>query len=283
MKLLLAFLVLASSLAFARRDDNLEKSMKPKFYAKREKAVLNIAFVYYGDYYKEEDMIRVGSLLEKRFALATRGHVTLNIAVRSILPFKNQLADFPNYRQEYVTDPVRLQRLWYYDNVGGRVVTEVYEQIKAHPTLKTTLKTLDSIVIVTGAQFDALGFASGRVAVTENPMEIAWGLKDGGRVEIQSDAKVVDELIHEIGHVMFMDHASSHCFQPGMDHKASMECCEKSPNKEDVMSYCRSRAKVNDEFFYGFGECNVKMLKDRIVPAMLKGGSWNIANREKCI
>lgn len=281
MKLLIALLLLISSFAFAK-DDNLEKGMKPKFYSKREKAILNIAFVYYGDYYKEEDMERVQDLLRKRFALATQGHVTLNVAIRTILPFKNQLIDFPEYRQQYVTDPERLQRLWYYDNVGGRIVTEVYEQIKAHPTLKPSLKSLDSIVIVTGAQFDALGFASGRVAVTENPMEIAWGLKDGGRVEIQSDAKVVDELIHEIGHVMFMDHASSQCFLPGMDHKTSMECCATSPNKDDVMSYCRSRAKVNDEFFYGFGECNVKMLKERVVPAMLKGGAWNIANRVKC-
>lgn len=265
------------------RDDNLEKVSNPKFYSKRDKPILNIAFVYYGDYYTEEDLSRVQALLETRFAKATDQLVTLNIVAKAVMPFKSKLENFPDYRQEYVTEPERLQRLWYYDNVGAAIVNEVYAQVKANPELKPTLKEIDSLVIVTGAQFDALGFASGRVAVTENPMEIAWGLKDGGRVELVSDEKVVDELIHEIGHVMFLDHSSNQCQKPGMTYQQTLECCKDSPAKDDVMSYCRNRAKVDENFFYGFTECNLRIIKDRIVPAMLGGKEWNISNREKCL
>lgn len=264
-------------------NETLESNSMPKFYFKRDKAELNIAFVYYGDYYTEGDLSRVQELLETRFAAATNQLVTLNVVVKAVMPFKSNILDFPEYRQDYVTEPERLQRLWYYDNVGARIVNEVYEQVKANPTLKPTLKSIDSLVIVTGAQFDALGFASGRVAVTENPMEIAWGLEGGGHVEFVSDAKVVDELIHEIGHVMFLDHASSQCQKPGMTFKETKECCATSPGKDDVMSYCRSRGKVDAEFFYGFKECNLRTIKNKIVPAMLSGGAWNIADREKCL
>jgi hypothetical protein len=267
----------------SRRDDNLSKVSNPKFYSKRDKPILNIALVYYGDHYTEDDLSRVQALLETRFAKATAELVTLNIVVKAVLPFKSQLENFPEYRQQYVTEPDRLQRLWYYDNVGARIINEVYEQVKANPDLKPTLSSIDSLVIVTGAQFDALGFASGRVAVTENPMEIAWGLPDGGRVEFVTDEKVVDELIHEIGHVMFLDHASNQCQKPGMTYKETLECCKTSPAKDDVMSYCRSRAKVDAEFFYGFAECNLRTIKDKIVPAMLEGKAWNISDREKCL
>jgi hypothetical protein len=92
------------------------------------------------------------------------------------------------------------------------------------------------LVSIIGAQFDALGFASGRFGITENPMEIDWGLSDGGQVDFVSDFKVVDELIHEIGHTMSLDHASTQCQEDGMDYAAQMKCCKTSPAQNDVMS-----------------------------------------------
>lgn len=263
-------------MAFAQVDDLSVTSM-PKTYVKRSKPVVNAALVYYGDFYSEADLERVEILLKERFYLATDKALSLNVVMRKVIPFKHQLSDYPDYRQDYVTDPERLQRLWYYDNVGYSVVNEVYKQVQGD------LKSLDTLLIVTGAQFDALGFASGRVAVTENPMEIAWGLSDGGRVEIQSDAKVVDELIHELGHVMFLDHASNQCQKPGMTYQETLACCATSPAKNDVMSYCRPRESVNETKFFGFEECNLRTIKTKIVPAMLSGGKWNIEDREKCL
>jgi hypothetical protein len=272
--LITAALLLMSTLSFAQ---DLSQTMMPKTYIKRSKPILNVALVYYGDFYAESDLERVEKLYRDRFFLATDKTISINVVWKKILPFKYQLIDFPDYRQDYVTDPIRLQRLWYYDNVGMGIMKEVYEQ------LSSKLKELDALVIITGAQFDGLGFASGRVAVTENPMEIAWGLENGGRAEIQTDARVIDELIHETGHVLFLDHTSNQCQKPGMTYKETLECCAVSPAKNDVMSYCRDRNSVNETKFFGFEECNLKIIKNKIVPAMLSGGTWNIANRDVCL
>lgn len=250
--------------------------MMPKKYLKRTEPVLKGALVYYGDYYTKEDLSRIQTLLEKRFHLATNEMVRLDTVKNILLPFKHQLRDYPDYQLDNITDPARLQRLWYYDNVGARVMKEVYDQVVGE------LAGIDVLMIVTGAQFDGLGFASGRVLVTENPMEIAWGLPEGGSVDYRSDARVVDELIHELGHAMFLDHAASQCFAQGMSYEASQACCEKSPSKDDVMSYCRKRNLVDEKFFYKFKECNLSIIKNKVIPAMLNGGDWNVANRPKC-
>ena len=178
-----------------------------------------------------------------------------------------------------MTDIVRLQRLWHYNNVGAKVL----EEVRASSNLENDIKKVDALLIVTGAQYDALGFASGRVAVTENPMEIAWALLDGRRVEMVTDERVVDELIHELGQVMFSDHTSNHCYKPGMTSRQTLDCCNESPSKNDVMSYCRKRTLVNEVHFYDSEACNLKMIKKKIVPSMLKGGIWNIQGRKKCL
>ena len=278
-KLILAFIALFSFSAFSQ-EDSLSRTMMPKFYKKRAEAILNIGLVYYGDYYKKEDLDRVQVLFEKRFFEATGNVLKINTLVKAILPFKYQIQNYPDYRQDYVTDIQRLQRLWYYDNVGMNILNEVYEESKAFPEID--LDKLDSLVVITGAQFDGLGFASGRVAVTENPMEIAWGLPDGGNVELVSDARVVDELIHEVGHTLYLDHVSKQCQNPDLSYAAQQACCDSSPSRDDVMSYCRRRMKVNDTFFYGFRECSRKIIREEVIPAMLSGGAWAIDSREGC-
>jgi hypothetical protein len=263
-------------------ENSLAVTMMPKFYKKRKEAILDIGLVYYGDYYNMDDLSRVQELLEERFFKATGQALKINTVAKAVIPFNTKIEDHPEYRQDHVTEIERLQRLWYYDNVGMGVAKEVHG-ILQKDTREIDLENIDVLVIVTGAQFDALGFASGRVAVTENPMEIAWGLEDGGRVEFVTDARVVDELIHEVGHAMFLDHTSNQCQKPGMSYTQQEACCATSPAKDDVMSYCRRRAKVDETFFYGFEECNQKIIKEKIVPAMLSGGAWAIENREACL
>jgi len=275
--LILSFLLSLSALA---QDDSLASGMMPKFYRKRAQPILNIGLVYYGDYYKLSDLERVQKLFEKRFLAATGGTLSINTVVKAVIPFKHKIENYPDYRQEHVTELERLQRLWYYDNVGINILNEVYQQSKATPEID--LDQLDALVVITGAQFEALGFASGRVAVTENPMEIAWGLPDGGRVELVTDARVVDELIHEVGHTLYLNHATEQCHEAGMSYAEQQACCAKSPSKDDAMSYCRQREKVNENFFYGFRDCNRRIIKERIIPAMLSGGQWSIENREVC-
>jgi hypothetical protein len=262
-------------------DNSLNQSMMPKFYKKRTEPVLNIGLIYYGDYYTMDDLTRVQGLLEERFLKATGELLRLNTVSKAVLPFKKKITSFPDYWLENITDPERLQRLWYFDNVGMGVAKEVYELIK-NEVSEIKLEELDSLVIVTGAQFEALGFATGRLAVTENPMEIAWGRPNGGWVDYVTDARVVDELIHEIGHTIFIDHTSKQCQKPGMDYKEMEACCEESPAKDDVMSYCRKRKKVDENFFYGFKDCNLRIIKNQIIPALLNGSAWALPERETC-
>jgi hypothetical protein len=59
-------------------------------------------------------------------------------------------------------------------------------------------------------------------------------------------------------------------------------CCASSAAKDDVMSYCRRRDRVNTTFFYGFKDCNRRTIKEKVIPAMLKGDAWAIADREIC-
>jgi hypothetical protein len=256
--------------------DTMANTSMPKFYLKRTEPVLNVGLLYYGDHYTEEDLFRVQKLLEERFHLSTNKLLRINTVFKKILPFKSQIQDFPDYRQEYVTDPIRLQRLWYYDNVGMGVVNEVYTQVK------DDLGEIDALLLITGAQFEGMGFASGRIAVIENPREIAWGSDTGGRIDYLTDAKVVDELIHELGHTIYLGHASDQCFQQDMEYQAIQECCKQSTARNDVMSYCRHRPSVSESFFYRFEACNIKTIKEKVIPRMLSGGEWRIEDSEKC-
>ena len=261
-------------------ENSLAVHMMPKYYKKHSEAVLNVALVYYGDYYNMADLTRVQELLEERFFKATGNALKMKTVAKGIFPFQHQINNYPEYRQPNVTEIERLQRLWYYDNIGINVIKEAWDVVNA--STEIDLEDIDALLIVTGAQFDALGFASGRVVITENPMEIAWGLEDGGRVEFVTDARVVDELLHEVGHAMFLDHASTQCQKPGLSYAEQKACCQNSPAKDDVMSYCRDRYKVDATFFYGFKECNQRTIKNKIVPALLNGSEWRLKDREVC-
>lgn len=280
-KLILILSILFVSLSVHARSDSLADGMRPKKYRKRDRAVYDVALVYYGSYWNESDMQRIAPLLKERFEASTKGEIELNIAHFAALPYKNKIEDYPDYRSGEITDPARLQRLWYYDNLGARVLPEVYEEFKK--PLGKYYEKLDALLVVSGAQYDALGFADGRVAITEQPREIAWGLPGGGRTEIVSDENLVDELVHELGHTMFLGHTSTQCQKPGLTLEERRVCCENSPSGDDVMSYCRDRKRVDANFFYGFEECNMEMIRKLVVPAMLKGRRWNVSGRLSCL
>lgn len=261
---------------------SLLDTFTPRVYKKRDEAFINIALVYYGEnYYSLGELDQIGELLKKRFYEATGKLLSINIKEKLILPFRTQIQDQPEYELPNVIDPVRLQRIWYYDNVGMKVAKKVFEEITKYN--KKALEEIDFVAVVTGAQFDGLGFHSGAFAVTENPMEVAWGGSHGGRVDHLSDEKVVDELIHELGHSIGLDHASKACMGEGISYQDMQACCEKSPNAQDVMSYCRKRTKVDEKFFYGFKECNLKTIKEMIIPKLLNGETRSLyPYRQNC-
>ncbi len=55
-----------------------------------------------------------------------------------------------------------------------------------------------------------------------------------------------------------------------------------SPAKDDVMSYCRDRSIENEEMINRFSSCNLDMIKNKVAPAIMSGGSSQIKNRSTC-
>jgi hypothetical protein len=248
-------------------------------YHERKNAVLKVALIYYGNGMKMSDLKRIEPILKRRFYEANERNVEVEIVSKKVISFKQKMP--ADYKFKKITDKKRLQIIWYYDNVGPGIMKEVYDEYKKEES-EDILDELDAIVAITGGQFDGLGFASGRVSVTEYPQEIAWNLESGGRVDYPSDYSIVDELVHELGHNMFLGHTSTHCQKPGLTLEQKNACCNASPSKNDVMSYCRKRAAVSEEFMHKFESCNVEIIKDLIVPAMLSGDKWQVSPRQIC-
>lgn len=276
---LVCFTITVQALAAAK---TLADQIDPQTYFARNSPVLNIALIDYGREHTPNQLTDIKNLLEQRFYLATNKMLQLKVNLVKSLPYKHQLINYPSYTKANITDPQRLQRLWYYDFVNAGILSEVYEAVIQTESPRR-LDNIDAIATVTGAQFDGLGYAYGRVGVTESPREIAWGLPDGGYTDFVTTGQAVDELIHEIGHTLFLDHAASQCQSSAMNFEQQAACCEASPNKNDVMSYCRDRDAVNDtEIFFGFQACNLRNIKNKIIPRMLSGGAWNIPDLEEC-
>jgi hypothetical protein len=253
--------------------------MSPKCYHKRRKPILKVALIHYGHSMSKEDLNRIAPLLIKRFSLATNSLVEIDIVDKKIIPLKQKMP--AHYRNAKIKDPKRLHRLWYYDKMNTKVIKEVYEVYK-NLAANEVIEQLDVILATTSAQFDSLGFANGRVSITEYPMEVFWNDESGGRTEYPTDYRVVDELIHELGHNMFIGHASTKCSKPAITLQQRRECCEMSPNRDDVMSYCRDRRLVDENFMYGFEDCHRRMIEELIVPSMLAGKRWNVSGRVAC-
>jgi len=310
MKFLVLMIMLTSVLsvqaARVRKKCSVARSMSPKCYHKRDEAIFKVALLSYGSNLQANDLDRIEKILVERFSKATNKLVEVEVVVKKVMPLKQDLPS--DYTFNNITDPERLHRIWYYDNLNAKVMTEVYEEYKEIET-EDNLHKLDAILAITGAQFNGLGFANGRVSITESPREIAWGASDGGRTYYPTDYEIVDELIHELGHNMFLGHASSQCQKitmpadqrkicnnPDIDETTRQECreldsyylreqrkcCEISPAKNDVMSYCRGRAIVDEDKMYGFESCNLGMIEELVVPAMLKGRAWNVSGRKSC-
>lgn len=279
MKSFLIIVLCFLSYSTQAEDCSILNTQKPQCYYPRKKTQLNIALIHYGSFINQTRLKTIGQILKNRFLLATNYIVSVNIIDYKILPLKQKLPK--DYEFNNIKDKKRLHRIWYYDFMNTKVIQESYQEYKNNSSTKL-LSKLDALLVISEAQFDGLGFAIGRIGITENPMEIAWGATDGGKTEDRSDYQIVDELIHELGHIMFLGHTSSQCFKPGMTYREMMACCEKSPSKNDVLSYCRQRKKVNEVYFHRFESCNLNMIERLIAPAIRDGGTWNVPGRSVC-
>jgi hypothetical protein len=285
-KLLCLLMVLGASHLFAQ-NTTLADKMNPEHYLPHQSAKLNVLLVYYGTEFDRSYLERITPLLEERFYQAADHLIELKVVKKLVLPYKfmNEFKeDFEDY--PHVVDEDARRRLWYVENVRGGITTEVYKAIKSKYGAEY-LKDIDNIGIITGAQFNGQGLTFGRVSVTENPREIAWGKASTHKTLEVNDYQVVDVLIHEIGHGIWIHHTSKQCMRQKDENLNDFihrrkECCATSPSKNDIMSYCRSRSAVSSHFYNKFEACNIGKIENHVIPSLLKGGVVKIPNEKDC-
>lgn len=263
----------------AENGTHLGHGLFPTNWKKRDDKTFKVGLVYYGDYWKKSDLARVAPKIESAFELAGQGLVHLEVAHLEAIPFKNRDTEISKMKLEYVKDIKRLKRLFHYENKLGSadIAKEVFE-LAGNTPLGAKFSELDGLLVITGAQFEGLGVAVGRIGLTEQPREIAWQV-DGNRVDIVSDEEIVDELLHEWGHVMNFGHAAYQCNKGNLKTIDRVkQCCIDSPNSNDVMSYCRDRGSVNDGVFFGYEQCHINLIQNEIIPRLERGGKKSFPN-----
>ncbi|MBC7397572.1 MAG: hypothetical protein H7333_09020 [Bdellovibrionales bacterium] len=278
--LMLSFFGQTPAQAGRGRDCSVDGGFGVSCYTPREKAELRVALVYYGSFWTAADLIRFEAFLQKRFLETTSGTLSMKVVASHLLPFKSQMP--ASYTYNHITDRDRLQRIWYWQNVNTGVGQEIYQEYENSPQSSTD-EGVDLIVAVSGGQFDGNGFSASTVAAVEQPREIAWGADDGGSSVVLSDAQLADVLIHEVGHSLSLGHANDQCSE-GMDVKEFAKCCANSPAKNDIMGYCRDRTpkQVNETSYNKFEPCTLDILKSRVVPSLLNGGTRRIPELLHC-
>jgi hypothetical protein len=273
----MAFLLLSAFLALSSAHAEscaVLKSSRPGCFEERRDPVVRAIMVHYGSAVGVADLRRVGALLVRRFKESTAGALELEIAEHRVIPLRPRARDLDEIAARIPgppekKDPARLVRLWYYYHSPASIADEVREEMAKAPGLKKVMKRVDAVLVMAEPQFEGLGYADGAYAITEQPVEIAWAGEGGGFTRFESDARVVDELLHELGHVLGLDHAAKQCNAAEVEGR---KCCELSPGGQDVMSYCRVRSSVTESFYYGFTACTRDFLAGATRAALLGGG-----------
>ncbi len=269
------FLNINSSFAgFFNRPNDLSGGHTISNYNKRDKVVINTILASYGETTTLKDLERIAPKLIKRFQIATQSMIELSIKQTVVLNFKDHNFNKSKYKN-FPSDESRKKRIWfYYNSTPEKVARESLDLLYKKIGKKKT-KGIDLLLLVSGAQFEGLGIQVGRVAMAEHPREIAWEAEGRGRVYHLTDAEIIDELIHEIGHFIGLGHASNICH--GKD--ALQNCCELSPSRDDVMSYCRDRSRVNEEFQFVFEACHLEKIEYFSVPQLKLGNKFKYSEQ----
>ncbi len=250
-----------------------------KCFRSRLTPTIKAILVHYGNHSSNYDFQAAERLYLDRFNQEMKGIVTLKVVDSAVIPLKMMnrdlaaVADRVGGKDPTQKSQERLERLWYYYFSDADKMIREINSLLLDNGHRAALEEADIVLVISEPQFEALGFASGNYGFTEQPSEIAWRLGDGGRTEWQPAPRLTDELMHETGHLIGLDHASAHCFQGNTTPEQTAACCAKSAGREDVMSYCRNRQLVDESYYFGFTKCTKRFVQKKVVPLLLKGGT----------
>jgi predicted Zn-dependent protease len=267
-----------------KTECSLAKDYKRLCFKAKDNNELNVFFAQYGSdipagelYNLSNQMIeKLNNKLGSIFKFNNLGIVSVDFDVtdEQIAKLKEN-PKIANFERE------RLKRLYsYYEVVGNRgVITDnVHQGLLENPSMVAKLKKADLIFVFSNAQFEGLGYTIGNMTVLKYPTEIGWETEGGGRVEKEFTNSMMSTSIHELGHGLGLKHSAHQCQGLNISLEEKKHCCDESPNKDDIMSYCRDRTDPNLEF----GECSMKNLKEVTAELLKTGGKFDYQKVQDC-
>ncbi|GEM_PF-4462135 len=258
-------------------DDTL--LLQTHFNARRT-PVLRALLMYYGSAVSTDSLRAYAPTIESRFSIATHSLISLHIDtvlslplpnLNSIGPLSNGLEhDYDRMHQElpWITDQ-SMPRLWYYYHIDDCVGEESFLALKQKTSINPD--SFDFIIVLTEAQFEGLAFSAGKVLVIEQPTEIAFEDRDGYRTDMNSRWMITDEVVHELGHGLGLRHECPGADHRFMDQDQATRYCERCSARENILSYCRDRSKVSENYAGAFSDCSLLYLRTVAIPAFLRG------------
>lgn len=209
--------------------------------------IINAFLVYWGDFYGNDEVEDKINYFEEYFNKKTGGNVILKIDYGGnfALPEEDAVHDYSSIAKQFNLELEDAKNIWYYYHPS--LVNNDIENVLKKSNYNN--QVYDLAIIFTDINFQYAGqiykyypFLILKSSLYKNYETSSL------KKEIISDAVLSDTSAHELGHFM------------GLTHACSMVPCSDCAYPNDIMSYCREKGSVNNEFF----SCSISNIQSYI-------------------